>query len=73
MELDISDITSAIIGVIVSLMIIGFVGFVVVDMVMDQTDNPTFQTLVPTVMIVALITIAIFPIYMLSSVMKNRK
>lgn len=73
MELDISDITSAIIGVIVALMIIGFVGFVVVDMVIDQTDNPTFQTLVPTVIIVALITVAIFPIYMLSSVMKNRK
>lgn len=73
MELDISDLTSAIIGVIVSLLIIGFVGFVVVDMVLDQTDNPTFQTLVPTVMIVCLVTVMIFPIYLLSSVMKNRK
>lgn len=73
MELEISDITSAIIGVIVALLIIGFVGFTVVDMVLDQTDNPTFQTLVPTVIIVSLITIAIFPIYMLSSVMKQKK
>lgn len=72
MELEISDITSAIIGVIVSLLIIGFVGFTVVDMVLDQTDNPTFQALVPTVIIVSLITIMIFPIYLLSSVMKRK-
>lgn len=73
MELDISDLTSAILGVIVALLIIGLVGFFVVDLVIDQTDNPTFQMLVPTVMIVALVTVMVFPLYMLSSVMKGRK
>jgi len=73
MELDIADITSAVIGVIVALMVVGFLGFPIVDMVMSMTDNPTFQMMIPTVIIVALMTICIFPIYMLSSVMKKNR
>lgn len=73
MELDIADITSAVIGVIVALMVVGFLGFPIVDMVMSMTDNPTFQMMIPTVIIVALMTICIFPIYMLTSVMKKNR
>lgn len=73
MELDIADITSAVIGVIVALMVVGFLGFPIVDMVMSMTDNPTFQMMIPTVIIVALMTICIFPIYMLSSVMRKNR
>lgn len=73
MELDIADITSAVIGVIVALMVVGFLGFPIVDMVMGMTDNTTFKMMIPTVIIVALMTICIFPIYMLSSVMRKNR
>lgn len=73
MELDISDITSAVLGVIVALMVVGFLGFPIVDMVMDMTDNPTFQMMIPTVLIVAMMCICIFPIYLLTSVMKKNR